>query len=157
MDKEELREIPARVQETVEQFVHGKDDLLRLLIVGLLVGGHILVEGLPGTAKTLTSRLFAQAIGGAGGTDDVFLQHGTAEVVDAITQADLGDLRSLGNPGCLQILDVVQKQPADSNCTQVIETSRLHAVPALGIGAQIRLVRLETPGNESGEAPRLIL
>lgn len=65
MDQEELREIPARIQEAVEQFIHGKDDLLRLLIVGLLAGGHILVEGLPGTAKTLTSRLFAQTIGGS--------------------------------------------------------------------------------------------
>ena len=65
MDQEELREIPVRIQKTVEQFVHGKDELLRLLIIGLLAGGHILVEGLPGTAKTLTSRLFAQTIGGS--------------------------------------------------------------------------------------------
>ncbi len=48
----------------VSEYVQGKNDLVRLLTVSLLSSGHVLVEGLPGTAKTLLARSFAQAIGG---------------------------------------------------------------------------------------------
>jgi len=33
-----------------------------LLIVGLLTDGHVLIEGVPGIAKTMTSKLFAKSI-----------------------------------------------------------------------------------------------
>ena len=48
----------------MSEYVEGREDTIRLLIAALLAGGHVLVEGLPGTAKTLVSRLFAQSIGG---------------------------------------------------------------------------------------------
>ena len=50
--------------EAVSQYVQGREELVRLLTIALLAGGHVLVEGLPGTAKTLSTRCFAQAIGG---------------------------------------------------------------------------------------------
>jgi MoxR-like ATPase len=45
------------------------DDTFRLLLVALLVGGNVLVEGVPGTAKTLMARCLA-ALLGAGSTVD---------------------------------------------------------------------------------------
>jgi len=59
-----LQEKPARATEAVCRYARGREDLARLLMVALLSGGHVLIEGLPGTAKTLVARLFAQAIGG---------------------------------------------------------------------------------------------
>lgn len=64
MNQAELKRIPARLLEALSQYVYGKDELLRLMIVSLLSGGHVLIEGLPGTGKTLAAQCFARAIGG---------------------------------------------------------------------------------------------
>ncbi|HLC30065.1 MAG TPA: AAA family ATPase, partial [Dehalococcoidia bacterium] len=55
---------PTRLVDEVSRTVVGKDDLKELLLVALLAGGHVLVEGPPGTAKTLLCKTFAMAIGG---------------------------------------------------------------------------------------------
>ena len=48
----------------VKQVIVGQDQLLERLVVALLARGHILVEGVPGLAKTLAIRTLAEAIGG---------------------------------------------------------------------------------------------
>jgi MoxR-like ATPase len=40
----------------------GQDDFIELLIAALFAGGHVLVEGVPGIAKTLTAKLLAQCL-----------------------------------------------------------------------------------------------
>jgi MoxR-like ATPase len=42
----------------------GQDDMLHRLLLGLLAGGHVLLEGVPGLAKTLVVRTLADAIDG---------------------------------------------------------------------------------------------
>jgi MoxR-like ATPase len=46
----------------VAKRVVGQDAMLERLMIGLLTGGHVLVEGVPGLAKTLTVRTLAEAI-----------------------------------------------------------------------------------------------
>ena len=46
----------------VAKVLVGQDAMVSRLLVGLLTGGHILIEGVPGLAKTLTVRALAQAI-----------------------------------------------------------------------------------------------
>ena len=58
------QEIVSHIITEVSKVVIGKDDLKELLLVALLSQGHVLIEGLPGTAKTTLARTFAQAIGG---------------------------------------------------------------------------------------------
>src|SRR4030081_53093 len=48
----------------VRKVIVGQDRLLERVLVALLAGGHVLVEGVPGLAKTATVRAFAGAIGG---------------------------------------------------------------------------------------------
>jgi MoxR-like ATPase len=42
----------------------GKGEIEQALMLALIAGGHVLIEGLPGTAKTKLARTFAEAIGG---------------------------------------------------------------------------------------------
>src|SRR6476661_8572225 len=51
----------------VSAVVRGKDDEVRLALVALLAGGHLLVEDLPGTGKTLLGKSLAAALGGTFG------------------------------------------------------------------------------------------
>jgi MoxR-like ATPase len=55
-----------RVEELLRELGHavvGKDEVLRLLIAGLLADGHVLIEDVPGVAKTLMARSLATVTG----------------------------------------------------------------------------------------------
>ena len=52
-----------RIISEVGRFIVGKRDAIEMMLVALLSEGHILLEGPPGTAKTLMAKTFAQAIG----------------------------------------------------------------------------------------------
>jgi MoxR-like ATPase len=53
----------AAVLDEVERAVVGKRDRLELVLAGLLADGHVLLEDVPGLAKTLTARSFAEVTG----------------------------------------------------------------------------------------------
>ncbi|MCU7722836.1 MoxR family ATPase [Actinoplanes sp. KI2] len=53
-----------KVLYEVKKTIVGQDALLERLVVALLARGHVLVEGVPGLAKTLAVKSLAQAIGG---------------------------------------------------------------------------------------------
>ena len=53
-----------RVLYEVKKIIVGQDHLLERLIVALLARGHILVEGVPGLAKTMAVKTLAEALGG---------------------------------------------------------------------------------------------
>src|SRR5512136_1388868 len=53
-----------RVLYEVKKIIVGQDHLLERLIVALLARGHILVEGVPGLAKTMAIKTLAEVIGG---------------------------------------------------------------------------------------------
>ena len=58
-----LRDLRERVQAEVTKVVVGQSEALDSLLVCLAVGGHALLEGVPGVAKTLLASTFAQALG----------------------------------------------------------------------------------------------
>lgn len=59
---DELREAAVGVRAEVGKLIVGQKDFIDLLIASLLAGGHVLVEGVPGIAKTLTAKLLAKTI-----------------------------------------------------------------------------------------------
>src|SRR5437868_13197000 len=68
------RELAARVPAPIEQILFevkrlivGQDRLLERLLIALLSGGHVLLEGVPGLAKTVTVKAFAEVLGGKSG------------------------------------------------------------------------------------------
>jgi MoxR-like ATPase len=58
------RAVSSELFEAVGGAVRGAPDTVRLALVALLSGGHLLVEGMPGTGKTLLAKSLAAAIGG---------------------------------------------------------------------------------------------
>ena len=58
-----MRELSARVRGEVAKVVVGQDPVVDVLLASAVVGGHVLLEGPPGVAKTLAAHAFARAIG----------------------------------------------------------------------------------------------
>ena len=59
MDLTTIQQIASSLKAQVQRVVVGQDAVLDLLLVSLLSEGHVLLEGVPGTAKTLMARAFA--------------------------------------------------------------------------------------------------
>ena len=60
----EIKKPMERVLYEVKKIIVGQDHLLERMIVALLARGHILVEGVPGLAKTMAIKTIAESIGG---------------------------------------------------------------------------------------------
>jgi MoxR-like ATPase len=61
----EAHEIACRLLDNIETVVHGKREQITLVVAALVCGGHVLLEDVPGTAKTVLARAIAQSIDGA--------------------------------------------------------------------------------------------
>ena len=57
-----LTSLTDSLQEAIGHIVVGQESMVELLLAGLLADGHILLEGVPGVAKTLTAKLLARLI-----------------------------------------------------------------------------------------------
>ncbi len=62
MGPEAVREASNRLRQQVHRVVIGQKRVVNLLLVALLSEGHVLLEGVPGTAKTLLARTFAACL-----------------------------------------------------------------------------------------------
>jgi MoxR-like ATPase len=58
-------DVAGRLRRNVETVVLGKDDAVTLVVAALACGGHVLLEDVPGTAKTVLARAIAASIEGA--------------------------------------------------------------------------------------------
>jgi MoxR-like ATPase len=62
VDFSELQETLQQIKAELRQVIVGQEALLDLLLVAILADGHVLIEGVPGIAKTLTAKLVAQTL-----------------------------------------------------------------------------------------------
>jgi len=60
---EELSERTKRVEREITRVVLGQDETVHHLLVALLAGGHVLMEGVPGLGKTLLARTLSHVLG----------------------------------------------------------------------------------------------
>jgi len=60
---ERFRSVRDGILAQVRQVIVGQDEVLDQILIGLFVGGHCLITGLPGTAKTLMVRTISQTLG----------------------------------------------------------------------------------------------
>lgn len=59
---EGLKEAVESLKSQLSKVIVGQDNFVELLIVGMLSNGHVLIEGVPGVAKTITAKLFAKCL-----------------------------------------------------------------------------------------------
>src|SRR3974390_1042326 len=60
---ERFRRVQTEIVAQVRRVIVGQEEVLEQVMVALFVGGHCLITGLPGTAKTLLVRTLAQTLG----------------------------------------------------------------------------------------------
>ena len=63
IDLTEFNSKIAELKFAVNSIVKGQDEVLELLLTALLADGHVLLEGVPGVAKTLMAKTLSQLIG----------------------------------------------------------------------------------------------
>ncbi|MEO5984288.1 MAG: AAA family ATPase, partial [Ferruginibacter sp.] len=62
LDVTRLNESLVKIREEMARVIVGQRNMVDLLLIGLLCDGHILIEGVPGVAKTLSAKLLAKII-----------------------------------------------------------------------------------------------
>ncbi len=60
---EKLEQVASAIRKELHQVIKGQDDLIEKLLISLFAGGHALIVGVPGLAKTLAVSSLAQCLG----------------------------------------------------------------------------------------------
>ena len=58
----ELRDAAGRIRNEIQRVIIGQGNVIDQLIIALLSDGHVLIEGMPGVAKTLAAKLLARTV-----------------------------------------------------------------------------------------------
>ncbi len=62
IDLSELKQAVENIKKQLAKVIVGQEDFIELLLVSLLADGHVLIEGVPGVAKTVTAKLLAKTV-----------------------------------------------------------------------------------------------
>ncbi len=62
IDLSKLKEAVDKIKEQLGKVIVGQDEFVELLLVSLLADGHVLIEGVPGVAKTITAKLLSKTV-----------------------------------------------------------------------------------------------
>ena len=62
IDLQQLQEAVQEIKYQISQTIVGQEKMIDLLVIAVLADGHVLLEGVPGVAKTLTAKLISKVI-----------------------------------------------------------------------------------------------
>ena len=60
-----MNELRERIHDEIRQVVVGQEDAVDMLLSAIVLGGHVLLQGVPGVAKSLLANAFAHTVGGS--------------------------------------------------------------------------------------------
>ncbi len=61
-DLSQLSNAVHSISQEIKKIIVGQEDMVRMIIAAILADGHVIIEGAPGVAKTLTARLVAKSV-----------------------------------------------------------------------------------------------
>src|SRR3954466_8710312 len=114
----------------MKRVIVGQDAMLERLLVALLAGGHVLLEGVPGLAKTLTVKTLAQVLGGTFRRVQFTPDLVPADLVGTrIWRPDTGEFQTELGPvfGNLLLADEINRAPAKVQ-SALLEVMQEHQV-----------------------------
>jgi len=62
LDLQHVQQAVINLNNEIRKVIVGQDDMVRMLVAAILADGHVIIEGAPGVAKTMTARLVAKSI-----------------------------------------------------------------------------------------------
>lgn len=62
VDLHHVQQAIVNLNNEIRKVIVGQDDMVRMLVAAILADGHVIIEGAPGVAKTMTARLVAKSI-----------------------------------------------------------------------------------------------
>ena len=153
-DPEDARQALEAALFEVKRVIVGQDGMLERVLVALLAGGHVLLEGVPGLAKTLTIKTVADVLGGTFKRIQFTPDLVPADLVGTrIYRPDTGGFDTeLGPVFCNFLLaDEINRAPAkvQSALLEVMQESQVT------IGPQTHTVPAAVPGHGDAEPDRV--
>lgn len=159
MKVDDVKGMAAAIRAEIGKAITGQTDTIDLMLTALFAGGHILLEGPPGTAKTFIARCFAQALGISYGRIQFTPDLMPGDIVGSnIYNFQTGKFTLTKGPIFCDLLlaDEINRTPPKTQAA-LLEAMQEHAVTFDGtthsLGANFMVVATQNPIEHQGVYP----
>jgi MoxR-like ATPase len=156
---DDVKATAVRIRAEIGKAITGQSDTIELMLTALFAGGHLLLEGPPGTAKTMIARCFAQALGIAYGRIQFTPDLMPGDIVGSnIYNFQTGQFTLTRGPIFCDLLlaDEINRTPPKTQAA-LLEAMQEHAVTFDGtthrLGANFMVVATQNPIEHQGVYP----